>query len=189
MQQQWWCHGLWQREEIRRQTIPAGTHRIEYSCRAYSKNIVRRKFELKWSMPRKGNTKKKREKTVPKKVKELDESSLIESRTKALHRKETNRNVSFLKNFIACCADTCVYPKVTHVHCQLQLQALFQCCFLELAISLCPQPTEEWQFAPTDIFSFVIYCPISNHVMAPLGVFLLCFKFIYKCSSLFWLTT
>ena len=95
----------------------------------------------------KGNTKnkkEKREKTVPKKVKELDESSLIESRTKALHRKETNRNVSFLKNFIACCADTCVYPKVTHV----TVSCSFRLCsnvffFLELAIYLCPQPTEE----------------------------------------------
>ena len=31
--------------------------------------------------------------------------------------------------------------------------------------------------------SFVVCCPISNHVMTPLGVLWLCFKFIYKCSS------
>ena len=43
--------------------------------------------------------------------------------------------------------------------------------------------------APLDLFSFLICCPISNHVMTPLGVLWLCFKFIYKYSSLFWLTT
>ena len=31
----------------------------------------------------------------------------------------------------------------------------------------------------TDLFSFVVCCPISNHVMTPLIVLLLCFKFIY----------
>ena len=40
-----------------------------------------------------------------------------------------------------------------------------------------------------DLFSFVVSCPISDHVMTPLGVLWLCFKFISKCSSLFWLTT
>ena len=42
---------------------------------------------------------------------------------------------------------------------------------------------------PIDLCSFVVCCPISNHAMTPLGVLWLCFKFICKCSSLFWLTS
>ena len=39
-----------------------------------------------------------------------------------------------------------------------------------------------------DLSIFVVCCPISNHVMTPLGVLWLCLKFIYKCSNLLWLT-